>query len=174
MILLMYKRFIIIMAVGFVCAVRAPFLVRLRAPLKEGESSPLNLTLRGAMAAAVDNNPDVLLYKERIEAARGRVQTQLGTMLPNLSSTVRQSRQTHVSGDLRTRTFQVRSLQHFRCAGQRDAKSSECQLDPALARLTRNASRQRIGIRESKIRHDGQRGTHLHGRAEGHGHGEDA
>ena len=58
----------------------------------------LNLTLRGALAAAVDNNPDVLLYKERIEAARGQVQTQLGAMLPNLSSTVRQTRQTQFLG----------------------------------------------------------------------------
>ena len=58
----------------------------------------LALTLRGALAAAVDNNPDVLLYKERIEAARGQVQTQLGAMLPNLSSTVRQSRQTVFQG----------------------------------------------------------------------------
>ena len=49
----------------------------------------LALTLRGALAAAVDNNPDVLLYKERIEAARGQVQTQLGAMLPNLSGNVR-------------------------------------------------------------------------------------
>jgi len=63
----------------------------------ESQSPPfqtLNLTLRGALAAAVDNNPDVLLYKERIEAARGQVQTQLGAMLPNLSSSVRQTRQT--------------------------------------------------------------------------------
>jgi outer membrane protein len=59
---------------------------------------PLNLTLRAALAAAVDNNPDVLIYKERIEAARGQVQTQLGAMLPNLSSTVRQSRQTVFRG----------------------------------------------------------------------------
>jgi outer membrane protein TolC len=58
----------------------------------------LALTLRGALAAAVDNNPDVLLYKERIEAARGQVQTQLGAMLPNLSSNVRQSRQTVFQG----------------------------------------------------------------------------
>jgi outer membrane protein len=59
---------------------------------------PLNLTLRGALAAAVDKNPDVLLYKERIEAARGQVQTQLGAMLPNLSSNVRQTRQTQFLG----------------------------------------------------------------------------
>ena len=60
--------------------------------------APLALTLRGALAAAVDNNPDVLLYKERIEAARGQVQTQLGAMLPNLSSNVRQTRQTQFRG----------------------------------------------------------------------------
>jgi len=59
---------------------------------------PLNLTLRGALAAAVENNPGVLLYKERIEEARGQVQTQLGAMLPNLSSTVRQTRQTLFRG----------------------------------------------------------------------------
>ncbi len=59
---------------------------------------PLNLTLRGALAAAVENNPAVLLYKERIEEARGQVQTQLGAMLPNLSSTVRQSNQTVFRG----------------------------------------------------------------------------
>ncbi len=60
----------------------------------------LNLTLRDALAVAVDNNPDVQLYRERIEAAKGQVQTQLGTMLPNLSSTVRQTRQTQFLGTL--------------------------------------------------------------------------
>ena len=59
---------------------------------------PLNLTLRDALTAAVDNNPDVLLYRERIEAARGQMQTQLGTLLPNLSSMVRQTRQTQFRG----------------------------------------------------------------------------
>ena len=59
---------------------------------------PLSLALRGALAAAVDNNPDVLLYRERIEAARGQVQTQFGAMLPNLSSNVRQTRQTQFRG----------------------------------------------------------------------------
>lgn len=58
----------------------------------------LKLTLRGALAAAINNNPDVLLYKERIEAARGQALTQFGTMLPNLSSTVRQTRQTQFLG----------------------------------------------------------------------------
>lgn len=58
----------------------------------------LSLTLHGALTAAVENNPDVLLYKERIEAARGQVQTQLGAMLPNLSSNIRQTRQTQFLG----------------------------------------------------------------------------
>ena len=58
----------------------------------------LTLTLSGALTAALDNNPDVHLYKERIEAAQGQVQTQLGALLPNLSSNVRQSRQTQFLG----------------------------------------------------------------------------
>jgi outer membrane protein TolC len=58
----------------------------------------LTLTLRGALTAAVDNNPDVQLYKERIEAAQGQVQTQLGGLLPNLAGTVRQTRQTQFLG----------------------------------------------------------------------------
>jgi outer membrane protein TolC len=58
----------------------------------------LTLTLRDALTAAVDNNPDVLLYRERIEAARGQVHTQLGAMLPNLSVTARQARQTQFRG----------------------------------------------------------------------------
>jgi outer membrane protein TolC len=69
-----------------------------RLNLQVSPLQPLNLTLRDALTAAVDNNPDVLLYRERIEAARGHAQTELGTMLPNLSSTVRQTRQTQFRG----------------------------------------------------------------------------
>jgi len=61
-------------------------------------SGALNLTLRGALTAAVDNNPDVQLYKERIAAAQGQVQTQLGGLLPNLAGNVRQTRQTQFLG----------------------------------------------------------------------------
>jgi outer membrane protein TolC len=50
------------------------------------------------MEAAAQNNPTVLLSKERIEAAKGEVLTQLGAMLPNLSSNVRQTRQTQFLG----------------------------------------------------------------------------
>ena len=65
---------------------------------KAAAPAPLPLSLRGALDAAVDNNPDVLLYRERIEAARGQVLTQLGAMLPNIAGNVRQSRQTQFLG----------------------------------------------------------------------------
>ncbi|OQW65104.1 MAG: hypothetical protein BVN28_01940 [Nitrospira sp. ST-bin4] len=58
----------------------------------------LTLTLKGTLAAAADNNPDVLLYKERIQEAQGQVRTQLGAMLPNVSANVRQTRQTQFRG----------------------------------------------------------------------------
>lgn len=61
---------------------------------------PLQLTLKAALAAAVDHNPDVLLYKERIQEAKGQVQTQLGAMLPNVSANVRQTRQTQFLGTI--------------------------------------------------------------------------
>ncbi len=61
---------------------------------------PLQLSLKGALAAAVDNNPDVLLYKERIQEAKGQVRTQLGAMLPNVSANVRQTRQTQFLGTI--------------------------------------------------------------------------
>ncbi|WP_181416981.1 TolC family protein [Nitrospira lenta] len=62
--------------------------------------APLQLSLRGAIDAALGNNPNVRLYKERIEAARGNVMTQLGAMLPNLSGSARQSQQTTFLGTL--------------------------------------------------------------------------
>lgn len=85
------------------------FFAKLKVPLEEGESSleapsspfqTLNLTLRGLVAVAVESNPDMLLYlyKERIEAACGQMRTQLEAMPPNLSSNVRQIRQTTFLG----------------------------------------------------------------------------
>ena len=87
-------------AVGFAVLVLSPVVW---AAETTGSATPvrsavLNLTLRGALTAAVDNNPDVQLYKERIEAAQGQVQTQLGSLLPNLAGTVRQTRQTQFLG----------------------------------------------------------------------------
>jgi outer membrane protein TolC len=61
---------------------------------------PLQLTLKGALAAAVDNNLDVLLYKERVQEAKGQVRTQLGAMLPNVSANTRQTRQTQFLGTI--------------------------------------------------------------------------
>jgi len=55
--------------------------------------SELRLSLREAMEAALDNNPDVRLYKERIEAARAASSTQFGALLPNLSGTAQGTHQ---------------------------------------------------------------------------------
>jgi len=72
----------------------------------------VHLSLRAAMAAAAQQNPSVLLSKERIEAAKGDVTTQLGAMLPNLSANVRQSQQTQFLGTfglapVRTEPFSI-------------------------------------------------------------------
>ena len=60
----------------------------------------LTLTLHGALTAAVDNNPDVQLYRERIAAAEAQARAQLGALLPNLDSNVQQSRQVNFLGKL--------------------------------------------------------------------------
>lgn len=84
-----------VVALGLNYAVQAAEMTGSAAPVPP---AVLNLTLRGALTAAVDNNPDVQLYKERIEAAQGQVQAQLGGLLPNLAGTVRQTRQTQFLG----------------------------------------------------------------------------
>jgi len=105
----------------------------------------LNLTLRGALAAAVDNNPDVLLYKERIEAARGQVQTQLGAMLPNLSSTVRQSRQTVFRGSFGLSPVRSDPFSIF------DARLSASQNLLSVSLIQRwRASREMLQVSESE------------------------
>jgi outer membrane protein len=62
--------------------------------------APLQLSLRGALDAALGNNPNVRLYKERIEAAKGQAITQFGAMMPNISGSMRQSEQTLFRGTL--------------------------------------------------------------------------
>jgi outer membrane protein TolC len=74
--------------------------------------SELRLTLRGAMEAALDNNPDVRLYKEKIETARAASSTQLGALLPNLSGSAQATHQTVYLGKFgltpqRTNPFEV-------------------------------------------------------------------
>jgi outer membrane protein TolC len=60
----------------------------------------LRLSLKDAIEAALDKNPNVRLYKERIEAARGVTATQLGALLPNLSSSAKYNNQTFYRGTI--------------------------------------------------------------------------
>jgi outer membrane protein len=74
--------------------------------------SELRLTLRGAMEAALDNNPDVRLFKEKIETARAASSTQFGALLPNLSGSGQVTHQTVYLGKFgltpqRTNPFEV-------------------------------------------------------------------
>ena len=104
--LLFYNEYIS-MPITIISLVSLGLIYQTEEALGGGESSvtspsppfqPLTLSLRDALTAAVDNNPDVLLYRERIEAARGQVHTKVGAMLPNLSATARQTRQTQFRG----------------------------------------------------------------------------
>ncbi len=54
----------------------------------------LRLSLRDAVGAALDNNPNVRLFKERVLEAGGVARTRLGALLPNLSGQVNQRSQT--------------------------------------------------------------------------------
>lgn len=58
----------------------------------------LRLSLRDAMEAAVDQNPNILLFKERIGQARGAADTQLGELLPNLSGRLSGARRRFFTG----------------------------------------------------------------------------
>jgi outer membrane protein len=60
----------------------------------------LRLTLADAIQAALDNNPNVKLYRERIEAARSASRTQLGALLPNLASQGKFNNQTFFFGTI--------------------------------------------------------------------------
>jgi outer membrane protein len=72
----------------------------------------LRLTLRAAMEAALDTNPEVRLFKEKIEGARAATSTQLGALLPNLSGTAQATHLTAYLGKIglapvRTNPFEV-------------------------------------------------------------------
>lgn len=54
----------------------------------------LKLSLRDAIQAAIDNNVNVRLLRERIAAAQAQADTSLGAMLPNLSGNVSGRNQT--------------------------------------------------------------------------------
>lgn len=117
----------------------------------EGNHSPstsvpmLSLTLRGALTAAADNNPDVLLYKERVQEAKGQVQTQLGAMLPNLSADVRQSRRTQFLGTIGLSPVRTDPFSIF------DARVSATQNLFSLSLIQRwRASRESLHVTEQE------------------------
>ena len=58
----------------------------------------LRLSLREAMEAAVDQNPTVRLFNERITQAQDVADTQLGELLPNLSGTMSGARRRFFTG----------------------------------------------------------------------------
>ncbi|MGH7255435.1 MAG: TolC family protein, partial [Nitrospirales bacterium] len=58
----------------------------------------LKLSLHDAIQAAVDNNPTVNLFRERISEAQGQALTQLGPLLPNVSATYSANRRTFFQG----------------------------------------------------------------------------
>jgi outer membrane protein len=65
-------------------------------PPEESKASPpeLKLSLRDAIQAAVDNNVNVRLLKERIAAAQAQANTSFGALLPNVSGYVSGRNQT--------------------------------------------------------------------------------
>ena len=117
-------------------------------PAQPGMGTPevpyeLRLNLREAMDAAVDNNPNVRLYKERIEAARAQSLTQLGALLPNLTSTVRQTNQTLFLGTLGLAPVRTAPFSIF------DARANVSQSIFSLSLIQRwKASREAMKVAE--------------------------
>src|ERR1044071_1133011 len=75
----------------------------------------LKLSLADAIEAALDKNPNVRVFRERIEAARSASRTQLGALLPNLSSTGKFNNQTFFLGTIggapiRTNPFDIADI----------------------------------------------------------------
>ncbi|WP_447979417.1 TolC family protein [Candidatus Nitrospira bockiana] len=106
-------------------------------------SPELRLSLREAMEAAVDNNPNVRLFRERIEAARAASVTQLGALLPNVSSTVRQTQQTLFLGTLGLAPVRTDAFSIF------DARANLTQSLFSLSLIQRwKASREALKVAE--------------------------
>ncbi|MCA9463057.1 MAG: TolC family protein [Nitrospira sp.] len=68
------------------------------APLTSSDPPELRLSLRDAMEAAVDQNPTIRLFKERIGQAQDVANTQLGELLPNLSGRLSGARRRFFTG----------------------------------------------------------------------------
>lgn len=60
----------------------------------------LKLSLTEAIDAALDKNPNIRLFREKIEAARAASRTQLGALLPNIASTGKYNTQTFFRGTI--------------------------------------------------------------------------
>jgi len=113
------------------------------APTVDNTLPELRLTLREAMDAAIDNNPNVKLFREKIEAARAQSFTQLGALLPNVSSTVRQSNQTLFLGTLGLAPVRTAPFSIF------DARANFSQSVFSLSLIQRwRASREALKVAE--------------------------
>ena len=95
---------------SLLCAERSPAV---ESPPQILQEMPvLRLSLKDAIEAALDKSPNVRLYKERIEAARGASRTQLGALLPNLAGSSKFTNQTFFLGTIggapvRTQPFDI-------------------------------------------------------------------
>ena len=100
----------VVLVAGLLCAERSPAA---ESPPQIPQEMPvLKLSLKDAIEAALDKNPNVRLYKERIEAARGASRTQLGALLPNLAGSSKFTNQTFFLGTIggapvRTQPFDI-------------------------------------------------------------------
>ena len=100
----------VVFVAGLLCAERS--LAAELPPQIPQEMPVLKLSLQDAIEAALDKSPQVRLYKERIEAARGATRTQLGALLPNLSGSSKFTNQTFFLGTIggapvRTQPFDI-------------------------------------------------------------------
>jgi outer membrane protein TolC len=106
-----YARVIwVVLMAGLLCAERSPAAEP--PPQLPPELPVLKLSLQDALEAALDKNPNVRLYKARIEAARGASRTQLGALLPNLAGSSKFTNQTFFLGTIggapvRTQPFDI-------------------------------------------------------------------
>ena len=77
----------------FLCGLwQSGFAATDQPPSGQPEIPVLQLSLRDAMQAAIDQNPSIRLFKERITQAQDVADTQLGELLPNLSGGLSYSR----------------------------------------------------------------------------------
>ncbi len=77
-----------------------PYLTGAFAQAAEQQPPILRLSLRDAMEAGVDNNPNVRLLRERVMEAQGASQTQRGPLLPNLRGSFGWQRRVFFLGSL--------------------------------------------------------------------------